>query len=460
MENNFFSGLSRTFEVYYPQVKPLVEKSEQFYNQLLINARAEVEPNRSFGNYTHASRVGKIIIREGDEGNLLPSIKFVPDSEDRKNPDFYIITTPDREPIYIGSSMPSNQVNGCSLSAMTGGLLPPSDSEQSYSLYIGLMSFAKICGHLIVYQVSVSEPMNLPFRECQHFINQYGEPIWGSAEDGMLKFAVGTICTFLSNSEEPLYPIIKFNWYSGETAAKTKKEFEIQLKRNKEIWKAVKTFRNAFKANMIDPNASALKKVNEEANPTSTKKSSGKKIEVELGEYSITINFTDREFLEEIEAGEQRAVLTDNDKKILSLISEDAMELCRPEHDNDGRDKWGVTNRTKTGKPKRPRIIHPYRDPKEYGRFEQFFTVLPEIFGTEIDGVKQVNVGNGCLSEEARKNIKYNLSSSFESMREETYIKISFKEKDAYDRNSISRLKNSLLNIFPIMENEIGFDIV
>lgn len=155
MQNNDYAGLSRTFDAYFPSVKQLVEQTEQFHNKQLEQAE-----NTSFGmgmptlNLEIARQIGTLNINFKDLGCLLPRLYFKK-TDDKTNPYFYVITTPDNGILFFGSSIEDAKPKSivASVSALTGGLVPVLETKQMYIVYLGLRSAIKKYGYCKVYEL-------------------------------------------------------------------------------------------------------------------------------------------------------------------------------------------------------------------------------------------------------------------------------------------------------------------
>ena len=155
MQNNDYAGLSRTFDTYFPGVKTLVKQTEQFHNKQFEQAE-----NASFGmsmptlNLEIARQIGLFELNIKDVECILPRL-FFKKTDDRTNPYFYVITTPDNGILYFGSSLEDAKPKSivASVSALTGGLVPVLETKPLYIVYLGLLSAVRKYGHCKVYEL-------------------------------------------------------------------------------------------------------------------------------------------------------------------------------------------------------------------------------------------------------------------------------------------------------------------
>ena len=152
MQKQNYAGLSRTFDLYYPDVKQLVKKTEQYYdtrnfnvheNPLLLSERANL--------------IGTFRINNTDTEATLPRLFFMKKTT-KTNPYFYAVTIPAHsekgEPIlYIGTSIDVASPNACSVSALTGGVTPYIEKCRTYSAYLKIMLAVKKYGSCDVYEI-------------------------------------------------------------------------------------------------------------------------------------------------------------------------------------------------------------------------------------------------------------------------------------------------------------------
>lgn len=148
--------LCRAFEEYFPQVKSLTEEIQESYNK----AFDKIESNEKSLN-PRLKLIGTInltspfeISGEEENSSTLPTLKFLKTSQ-KSNPPFYLITGINREILYIGTSESTDDdsILSQSVSAITGGILPITETKQACSLYLGLMCAVKRYGMCYVYEI-------------------------------------------------------------------------------------------------------------------------------------------------------------------------------------------------------------------------------------------------------------------------------------------------------------------
>ena len=157
--------LYRAFEECFPQVKSLTEEIQESYNKAfeeldLIKWTEEVVKNNSI-----CRKIGDIKLSPpyqnlplsavSNDLPILPALKFWKDNG-KANPSFYLITSIMGEILYIGTSEKTDDdsILSQSVSAVTGGILPITETKQAYSLYLGLMCAVKRYQKCYVYEIS------------------------------------------------------------------------------------------------------------------------------------------------------------------------------------------------------------------------------------------------------------------------------------------------------------------
>lgn len=152
MQKQDYAGLSRTFDVYYPDVKQLVKETEQFYNSNYTDSETW-----RLTDYSNVRLIGMFTLNKNDYDLTLPRLYFKKKAE-MTNPVFYIITSPSLEDtqeriIHIGTSVEAAAPYACSVSALTGGVVPNVDKLRGYSTYLKIMSYVKRYGYCTVYEL-------------------------------------------------------------------------------------------------------------------------------------------------------------------------------------------------------------------------------------------------------------------------------------------------------------------
>ena len=152
MQKQDYAGLSRTFDMYYPDVKHLVKETEQYYGTRNFNVH---ENPLLFSE--RANLIGTFQINRADTEATLPRLFFMKKTT-KTNPYFYAVTIPAHsekgEPIlYLGTSIDVASPNACSVSALTGGITPYIEKCRTYSAYLKIMLAVKKYGSCNVYEI-------------------------------------------------------------------------------------------------------------------------------------------------------------------------------------------------------------------------------------------------------------------------------------------------------------------
>ena len=152
MQKQDYAGLSRTFDMYYPDVKQLVKETEQFYNS------NDTDSERwCLTDYSNVRLIGTFTLNKSDYDMTLPRLYFKKEAE-MTNPAFYAITRPSPQDtqeriIHIGTSVEAAVPYACSVSALTGGILPHIEKNRAFSVYLKIMSCIKRYGYCTVYEL-------------------------------------------------------------------------------------------------------------------------------------------------------------------------------------------------------------------------------------------------------------------------------------------------------------------
>ena len=152
MQKQDYAGLSRTFDMYYPDVKQLVKETEQFYNS------NDTDSERwRLTDYSNVRLIGTFTLNKSDYDMTLPRLYFKKEAE-MTNPAFYVITRPSPQDtqeriIHIGTSVEAAVPYACSVSALTGGILPHIEKNRAFSVYLKIMSYLKKYSYCTVYEL-------------------------------------------------------------------------------------------------------------------------------------------------------------------------------------------------------------------------------------------------------------------------------------------------------------------
>ncbi len=152
MQKQDYAGLSRTFDMYYPDVKQLVKETEQFYDSTYTDTE-----RWRLTDYSNIRLIGMFTLNKSDYDVTLPRLYFKKEAE-MTNPSFYVITRPSLQDtqqriIHIGTSVEAAAPYACSVSALTGGILPHIEKNRAFSTYLKIMSCIKRYGYCTVYEL-------------------------------------------------------------------------------------------------------------------------------------------------------------------------------------------------------------------------------------------------------------------------------------------------------------------
>lgn len=329
MENNFFSGLSRTFEAYFPQIRPIVEETVTYYSN-------QFKPKHQF-DYSNVTKVGTFTISDDEVDSVLPKLIYTVPPSVGKNPNFYLVTSPDGAIIYVGTTEKGKIRKPLSASTITGGLLPSADSKDAYFVYLRVMSAVRYYGHCDVY--SVDTKFN------KDFLDQYGKSYHMIGLEQAVDNIVAHITTVGHASNQ-------------DNDAK-------QVNRLNEIWNKVKVFGEMYKSgllNLITGTSFRLcskdgdskidsyqKKMREEDNGYSSYSSISNKLSALKAKVknttAIDTLFEAALFIDGknivIDINKNLADIDDDlkqveeDNKIKGIISKKVVDLCNPSRDRD-----------------------------------------------------------------------------------------------------------------------------
>lgn len=346
MQNNDYAGLSRTFDTYFPGVKTLVKQTEQFHNKQFEQAE-----NASFGmsmptlNLEIARQIGLFELNTKDVECILPRL-FFKKTDDRTNPYFYVITTPDNGILFFGSSIEDAKPKSivASVSALTGGLVPVLETKQMYIVYLGLLSAIKKYGYCKVYELKTGY-------ENIKLIDVKGKQIPLRTKS---EYLAPALSHQLMESLEAI-PII--NQFTAQFMDDSQKV------RDEEIWSAVSTFKGMIKNGLIGK---------EEKKPKKTKKHT---IKVKQEDDRLTFFFDD-----EVELYSYDEFKDAMDEKMEKLVPTSAKILCQTgETVYDKYTSYIAKKVNETPKKK------PTRNVEEMGEFLYYFeNMSANFFGHDI----------------------------------------------------------------------------
>ena len=412
LNDDFFAGLSSNFGELYPNVKTLLDESKKFYYEI-FNKFLRHEDDE----YENATLIGKLTISEAEKGSMLPVLSYNAHGNSGKNPPFYLITNPENELIYVGTTFGDS---GLSVSALTGGLLPPSENQSAYDIYLGLRYAVSFFGYLMVYQVNTG--YSIP-----KIKNQYGETMNLKKSD---PFAQSIFDFIVYSSERP--PILT---QLGGIKTKSIKGFDVetmrrvsdQITRNKHIWEAVRSFKELLKNKnnvKITDGQLIVGKKNEEDII---------KVSISLAPRYVKIDFNGHDVCKSLyDAYKKR----ENDE-IARMVSNGAIELCQPERDNDKASEFSGKSENATYRKKVE-----VRQEKRKCLFE---SRLKELFGKRAVGLTYNNMSDPLVMQHDPFIMP---TSSFYGGDDNIFMRIDF--NDAYDNSEVLQLVGIIIEEFEI----------
>lgn len=238
MKKDEILGLSQEFEARFPLAKYLAEETEKFYKYLFQTSELDARPLKN------VRYIGDLSLHTIDNmaGIVLPRLYFNKVDE-KANPAFYLITTPDDKVLYAGTSVRNatdKWIPCISVSATTGGVFPPTDSKEAYSLYLALLSAVKLYCRCKVYEICTGY-------EKIDIWDQYGDCITNPVK----YVAAHEIQKHISYDNDYVINIC-LNSYGNLD----------QQRRNDDIWKLVSAFK------LMSSKSHIYKKFNEEKDIT------------------------------------------------------------------------------------------------------------------------------------------------------------------------------------------------
>ena len=293
MQKQDYAGLSRTFDMYYPDVKPAVKETEQYYGTRNFNVH---ENPLLFSE--RANLIGTFQINRADTEATLPRLFFMKKTT-KTNPYFYAVTIPTHsekgEPIlYLGTSIDAASPNACSVSALTGGVTPYIEKCRTYSAYLKIMLAVKKYGSCNIYEIPTGYE-NIDIRGINGIT--FDREMFAKQIFNHIVFEDNNS---LSSEERP--------------------QKEAQTTRDNKIWSAVVSFKTMVntKPEVLD----MLAKLNQPV--TKKYKDDQQEITVEQNGNEITFKFKKRVIL--ISSEEERVK---KDNELEKLIPTSAKILCQ-----------------------------------------------------------------------------------------------------------------------------------
>ena len=405
MQKQDYAGLSRTFDAYYPNVKRLVEETELFYQSSGLNWHLDETTVRFIGTFT---------INNNDKDATLPRLYFKKEAE-KANPYFYVIST--MEPnsfekiIHIGTSVETASPNSCSVSALTGGVVPNIEKFRTYSTYLKIMSSVRKNGYCNVYEIPTG----------YENINIKGVNGLTIAKEAFAKQIFNFINCDRSGN--------RFNddfLLSQEERAKK----EIQNARDSKIWSAVVSFKTMVntKPEVLD----MLAKLNE---PVMKKyKDDQQEITVEQNGNNITFRFKKR--LLPI-SSEEYSVKKDNELE--KFIPTSAKILCQT--GDTVYDKYAsyVSHKFKAGGTVNDEVE------KKFTKLQKKLIAFEDFIGNINNGEKRIEYGNIYLG-----GITHTINGSYHTFNDGTDSRISITLTESPTLEKIKLIVDIIKDLFDL----------
>lgn len=405
MQKQDYAGLSRTFDAYYPNVKRLVEETELFYQSSGLNWHLDETTVRFIGTFT---------INKNDKDTTLPRLYFKKETE-KANPYFYAIST--KEPdsferiIHIGTSVETASPNSCSVSALTGGIVPNIEKFRTYSTYLKIMSSVKKNGYCNVYEIPTG----------YENINIKGINGLTIAKETFAKQIFNFInCDRCGN---------RFNddfLLSQEERAKK----EIQNARDNKIWSAVVSFKT-----MVNTKPEVLDMLAKLNKPVMKKyKDDQQEITVEQNGNSITFRFKKR--LLPISSEEYSVKKTNELEK---LIPTSAKILCQTGDTVYDKYTSYVSHKFKAGETIDDEVE------KKFTKLQKKLIAFEDFIGNINNGEKRIEYGNIYL-----RGIEHAVNGKYHTFYDNTDSRISITLTEAPTLEKIKLITDIIKDLFDL----------
>lgn len=405
MQKQDYAGLSRTFDAYYPNVKRLVEETELFYQSSGLNWHLDETTVRFIGTFT---------INNNDKDATLPRLYFKKEAE-KANPYFYVISTmePDsfEKIIHIGTSVETASPNSCSVSALTGGVVPNIEKFRTYSTYLKIMSSVRKNGYCNVYEIPTG----------YENINIKGVNGLTIAKEVFAKQIFNFINCDRSGN--------RFNddfLLSQEERAKK----EIQNARDNKIWDSVVAFKTMVntKPEVLD----ALAKLSE---PVMEKyKDDQQEITVEQNGNNITFRFKKRLF--PISNDEY---LTKKFNELEKAIPTSAKILCQTGDTVYDKYTSYVSHKLKVGETIDNEVE------KKLNKFQKKLIAFEDFIGNINNGEKRIEYGNIYL-----RGIEHAINGKYHTFYDNTDSRISITMTEAPTLKRINTISDIIKDLFDL----------
>ena len=401
MQKQDYAGLSRTFDMYYPDVKHLVKETEQYYDTRNFNVQ---ENPLLFSE--RANLIGAFQINRADTEATLPRLFFMKKTT-KTNPYFYAVTIPAHsekgEPIlYLGTSIDVASPNACSVSALTGGITPYIEKCRTYSAYLKIMLAVKKYGSCNVYEIPTGY------------------------EDIDIRGINGITFGREMFAKQIFNHIIFEDNNSLSSEERTQKES--QTTRDNKIWSAVVSFKTMVntKPEVLD----MLAKLNE---PVMKKyKDDRQEITVEQNGNNITFRFKKR--LLPISSEEYSAKKANELEK---LIPTSAKILCQT--GDTVYDKYAsyVSHKFKAGETIDDEVE------KKFTKLQKKLIAFEDFIGNINNGEKRIEYGNIYL-----RGIEHAVNGKYHTFYDNTDSRISITLTEAPTLETIKLIANIIKDLF------------
>lgn len=403
MQKQDYAGLSRTFDMYYPDVKHLVKETEQYYDTRNFNVQ---ENPLLFSE--RANLIGAFQINRADTEATLPRLFFMKKTT-KTNPYFYAVTIPAHsekgEPIlYLGTSIDVASPNACSVSALTGGITPYIEKCRTYSAYLKIMLAVKKYGSCNVYEIPTGY------------------------EDIDIRGINGITFGREMFAKQIFNHIIFEDNNSLSSEERTQKES--QTTRDNKIWSAVVSFKTMVntKPEVLD----MLAKLNE---PVMKKyKDDRQEITVEQNGNNITFRFKKR--LLPISSEEYSAKKANELEK---LIPTSAKILCQT--GDTVYDKYAsyVSHKFKAGETIDDEVE------KKFTKLQKKLIAFEDFIGNINNGEKRIEYGNIYL-----RGIEHAVNGKYHTFYDNTDSRISITLTEAPTLETIKLIANIIKDLFDL----------
>ena len=403
MQKQDYAGLSRTFDMYYPDVKHAVKETEQYYGTRNFN----VDENPLLFS-ERANLIGTFQINRADTEATLPRLFFMKKTT-KTNPYFYAVTIPTHsekgEPIlYLGTSIDVASPNACSVSALTGGVTPYIEKCRTYSAYLKIMLAVKKYGSCNIYEIPTGYE-NIDIRGINGITfdrEMFAKQIFNHIifEDN----------NSLSSEERP--------------------QKEAQTTRDNKVWSAVVSFKTMVntKPEVLD----MLAKLNE---PVMKKyKDDQQEITVEQNGNNITFRFKKR--LLPISSEEYSAKKANELEKAIPLS---AKILCQTGDTVYDKYTSYVSHKFKAGGTVNDEVE------KKFANLQKKLIAFEDFIGNINNGEKRIEYGNIYL-----RGITHAINGNYHTFNDGTDSRISITLMEAPTLEKIKLITDSIKDLFDL----------